>query len=219
MCYISWPYRLGKLNAMDVTKDEENLIRARRGIEHDLIPLLREFFKIEWNGQKQSNEPAWSDCGDDGKALCKKLKCSHLDKKVTEKLKSGKTDEWDATCLFEAILTLVKGAEKSSIGKLRKQRNMVFHRSRGRLSDDEKNEFFQILKKEYTNMKWPTDDLDRIETESISTEEMKKLKSKLESEKRKGKVLKMLLDLFWRGAAWRGMAWRGVAWRGVPSNI
>ena len=204
---------------MDVTKDEENLIRARRVIDDDLPPLLREFFKRKWNGQKQSNEPAWSDCRDDGKALFKKLKGSHLDKKVIEKLKSGKTDDWDATCLFEAILTLVEGAEKSSIVKLRKQRNMVFHRSRGRLSDDEKNEFFQIFKKEYANMKWPTDDLDRIETESISTEEMKKLKSKLESEKRKGKVLKMLLDLFWRGVAWRAVAWRAVACRAVPCHV
>ena len=175
---------------MEVTKEEENLFRARKVIDDDLLTLLREFFMQKWNAHKDPTEPAWSDDSRCGDALLKKRKGASLDKHIRNKLKSGETFEWDATCLFEAILVFVKGREECSICILRKQRNMVFHRSQPRLSNDEKDDFFEIIKKEYENLKWPTDDVDRIKTESITTEEMKKLKSKLESEKRKGRVLK-----------------------------
>ena len=184
---------------MELTEEEENLLRARKVIDDDLQPKLRDFFKKSWNAIKGMNQLAWSDCSTDGQALWAerktkpktqgKTKQFQLDKESTRLLKSGDTNTWDATCLFEAILIVADGTEKKSICALRHQRNLVFHRYKGILSKDEKEKFFLDLKGEYRKLKWPTDIVERIETASISTEEIKKLKAQLQKDRKKGKLL------------------------------
>ena len=184
---------------MEVTEEDENLFRARKVIEDELLPRLREYFKQTWNGQRKQSTSAWSDSPDDGKALYLKLKPERkkkLDKNVEKKLTSGETMEWDATCLFEAIFALDLGKNKSifhALKNLRDTRNDLFHKPQGGLSSSEKDTVFTTIRDAYSKLSWPVDDVNKIETAPITTEELKKLKTQLESEKRKGKSLKIQL--------------------------
>ena len=176
---------------MEVTEEDENLFRSRKALEDELLPRLREYFKRTWNGQRQQGKPAWSDSPDDGKTLYSKLKPKKkkkLDKNVEGKLKSGKTMEWDATCLFEAILALDLGKEEQIFRKLKKTRNELFHKPRGGLSSSEKDAVFTTMRDAYSKLSWPVDDVITIETAPITTEEIKQLKAQLEKEKREGNL-------------------------------
>ena len=114
---------------MEFTEENKNLFRARKVIEDELLPRLREYFKQMWNGQRMQGipaTPAWSDSPNDGKALWLKLRpqWKRLDRKMKKKLESGKTMEWDATCLFVAILAALNlGKEVSIFHELKKTRN------------------------------------------------------------------------------------------------
>ena len=183
---------------MEVTEEDENLFRARKVIEDELLRKLREYFKRTWNGQKQQGTPAWIDSPDDGKALQLKLKSQwrNLDKNVKKNIQSGKTTEWDATCLFTAILALDLGKEEHIFHKLKKMRNELFHKPHGGLSSSEKDTVFTTIKNVYRKFSWSLDGVNNGEKAPITTEELKKLKTQLESEKRKGKPLKMQLITF-----------------------
>jgi len=183
---------------MEVTEEDENLFRGRKVIEDELLPRLREYFKRTWNGQRQQGTPAWSDSPDDGKALQLKLKSQlrNLDKNVKKNLQCGKTAEWDATCLFTAISALDLGKEKSIFHALKNTRNELFHKPHGGLCNSEKDAVFTTIKNAYRKFNWPVDDVNNIEKAPITTEELKKLKTQLESEKRKGMPLKMQLITF-----------------------
>ena len=173
---------------MNISNEEENLIRARKVIDDEVQPRLRKYFKQKWNGQK--GIVAWSDSGSDGNAVIEKLekRKRKVAKDTKDKIKSGNTEVWDATCLFEAILALGIGKVASAaIGKLRDQRNFVFHRYRGELSNTERDAHFDEITKAYKELSWPEDDVNDYKTKTIETEEMKKLKAQLESEKRKGR--------------------------------
>ena len=179
---------------LEVREEDENLFRARKVIEDELLPRLRDYFKRMWNGQRQQGTAAWSDSPDDGKALYLKLKPQwkkKLDKNVEEKLKSGKTMEWDATCLFTAILALDLGKEEHIFHTLRKTRNELFHKSHGGLSSSEKDIVFSTIRDAYRKLSWPVNYVTNIEKAPITSEELEKLKAQLESEKRKGKPLEM----------------------------
>jgi len=184
---------------MEVTEEDENLFRARKVIEDELLPRLREYFKQTWNGQRKQSTSAWSDSPDDGEALYLKLKPERkkkLDKNVEKKLTSGETMEWDATCLFEAIFALDLGKNKSIFHALKNTRNELFHKPHGGLCNSEKDAVFTTIKNAYRKFNWPVDDVNNIEKAPITTEELKKLKTQLESEKRKGMPLKMQLITF-----------------------
>lgn len=179
---------------MEMTTEVENLFRARKVINDDLLPLLRKFFKYKWDDEKDANEPAWSDSRSDGEALIMKRSKKKDNPRFTiqneEKIKSGSTKYWDANCLCQAIFTLnVTENEKSSINTLVGLRNMVFHRSQGILSVQEKDDFFRTIKDEFRKLSWSIDNVNKIETDPITTDEMERLRSKLESERMKGKVL------------------------------
>ena len=184
--------------SMDFTEGDENLFRARKVIEDELLPRLREYFKRTWNGQRQQGTPAWSDSPYDGKTLYSKLKpqWKNLDKNVKKNIQSGKTMEWDATCLFTAILALNLGKEEHIFHVLKKMRNELFHKPKGELSSSEKDTVFNTIRDAYSQWSWPVDDVNKIEKAPITTEELKKLKTQLESEKRKGKPLKIQLIVF-----------------------
>ena len=203
-CILAHSHLIGVLSIavafrMEVTEADENLFRARKVIEDELLPRLRGYFKRMWNGQRQQGTAAWNDSPDDGKALYLKLKPKgkkSLDKNVEERLKSGKTMEWDATCLFTAILALDLGKEEHTFHKLKKTRNELFHKSHGGLSSSETDEVFTTIRDAYSKLTWPVDDVSKIEKAPITTEEMKQLKTQLESEKRKGRPLKVQLLTF-----------------------
>ena len=188
-----------KYKIMDIAEEEENLIKARKFIEDVLLPLLRDFFKAKWNAKRNPNESDWGDSPNDGNALVKKLKGRSLDKNVYDKLKRGKTDEWDATCLFEAIMTVVTEQENAkeykSISTLRTQRNKVFHKEKHTLSCIETERFYTRIEKSFNILKFQTKSINKFTTDHIVTPEMKqlnednkKLKGRLESEKMKGKL-------------------------------
>ena len=175
--------------SMEVTEEDENLFRARKVIEDELLPRLRGYFTRMWNGQRKQGTAAWNDSPDDGKALYLKLKPQwkkKLDKNVEEKLKSGKTIEWDATCLFTAILALNLGKEEHIFHTLKKTRNELFHKSHGGLSSSEKDSVFNTITDAYRKLSWPVHGVDKIEKAPITNKEMKQLKAQLEKEKKEG---------------------------------
>ena len=175
---------------MNISKEEENLIRARKVIDDEVQPSLRAYFKDKWNRPKGT--ASWTDSSNDGKTLLGMLQKRRrkLARDTKDKIESGNTEDWDATCLFEAILALNIGkAASTAIGKLRDQRNFVFHRYRGELNDIERDTHFDEITKAYIVLGWPVDDVNDYKTKTIETEEMRKLKAQLESEKRKGKPL------------------------------
>ena len=188
---------------MSISKEEENLIRARKVIDDEVLRRLRVYFKQTWNGQKDASQAAWSDCGNDGQALLKKLQNEkrNIFGDTKTRIESGDTEQWDVTCLYEAIVLLIKGKSNKkkksavevnalkAITTLKDQRNVAFHRHHGELSDTERHDFFKKIRDAYSTLGWPVDDVNNIETAVIETEEMKRLKSQLESEKRKGKYL------------------------------
>ena len=210
--------------SMDFTEGDENLFRARKVIEDELLPRLREYFKRTWNGQRKQGTSAWSDLPDDGKALQLELKSQwrNLDKNVKKNIQSGKTMEWDATCLFTAILALNLGKEEHIFHKLKKMRNELFHKPHGGLSSSEKDTVFTTIRDAYSQLSWPVDGVNKIEKAPITTEELKKLKTQLESEKRKGKSLKMQLIVFLATTAhffWAKDICYYVDIRSEPENI
>ena len=187
--------------SMEVTKEDENLLRGRKAVEGDLLPKLRTYFKRTWNRKRKMGAPQWSDSLVDGKALYSKLKRKRkkLDINVKNKLTSGKTMEWDATCLFQAIFALYLGKDKSifnALKKLRDTRNKLFHKPKEGISSSEKDTVFTTIRKAYRQLSWPVDGVNKIEKAPITTKELKKLKTQLESEKRKGKPLKIQLIVF-----------------------
>ena len=181
---------------MDITEEGENLMKARRFIEDVLQPLLRDFFKAKWNAKRRPNESNWGDSPDDGNALAEKLIGRSLDKNFYDKLKSGKTDEWDATCLFEAIMTVVtkweNAREFNSIRALRSLRNQVYHKSFHRLSCNEAERFYRKIETSFRSLGFPTEAINTYPSDCIITPTTKELKGRLESEKRKGKFLENL---------------------------
>ena len=181
---------------MEFTEEDKKLFRARKVIEDELLPRLREYFKQIWNGKRIQGipaTPAWSDSSNDGKALWLKLipQWKWLDRKMKKKLESGKTIEWDATCLFAAILALNLGKEVSIFHELKKTRNELFHKPQGGISGTDKDMVFSAIGDCYGKLNLPVDGVRNIEKAPITTEELKQLTAQLESEKRKGKPLKV----------------------------
>ena len=178
---------------MEVPKEEENFFRACKVINDDMLEQLREYFKTNWVGQFKS---VWTDSSKDGKDLWKKLPgWKPREETIKQNLQSGKSDEWDGTCLFHAISVLnndkskIKFKEKCWIDNLKKLRNEISHKPHFKLSDQEKGNFFKTLIEAYTKLRWNTVAVKKIETATITTEDMKKLKAKLESEKKAGKAM------------------------------
>ena len=172
---------------MEISKEEENLIRAYKIFNGDVNRRLRSYFTSKWNGEFQT---VWNDSSQDGKTLLAKLpKKIKDDKTLKLAIESGKTDNWDATCLFAAISILKCGPDKSSISDLRKLRNKIFHSKNVRLSDQEKDDFFERIKKAYKKLNWPEGVVINIENDVITTSELKKLRARLESEKKAGKEM------------------------------
>jgi len=163
--------------SIEYTKEDENLFRVERVVYDELLPRLREYFQRKWNGQRQQGTPAWSDSPNDGKALQLKLK--------SQWRKSGKTMEWDLTCVLEAILALNLGKEEDIFDGLRKTRNKLYHRYRRGLHNSVKNTIFTTIKSAYRNLGWPVNGVVRIETAAITNKDMKLLQAQLEREKRK----------------------------------
>ena len=176
------------INKMEVTKEEENLMKAFKIVNGNMLQHLRAYFKRNWIGNFQT---VWNDSSIDGKRLLKTFpKGRELPgKKLQRKIESGRTDLWDGTCLFHAISVLNCENEKSWISKLRELRNEICHRHHERLSDQEKDDFFRRITEAYEKLNWSTDVVKNIENGSITTEDMKKLKAKLECVNKTGKAI------------------------------
>ena len=171
---------------MNVSKEEENFYRLIPLVNNCILPQLHTLFKDKWNQKFPSNE--WENSKEKGEELLNMIKGGRRDQLVKEMISTGNLDEWDVTCTMKALSVFdITDIEKERIKQLKDVRNYISHDSTGKCDDAEKDKIFEDVKHIYDEYGWPKEQVEKIQHEILTTEDMKKLKAKLEAEKRAGK--------------------------------
>ena len=171
---------------MKVSREEENFYRLISLMNNCILPQLRALFKDKWNEKFPSNQ--WRNSKEKGEELLDMIKGAKRDILLKMRLLEGDTDEWDITCVIKALSAVdIDPTENKRIEKLKDIRNYVSHNSDGRCKDGSKDEIFKGVKGIFVEFGWATEQVEKIEHETLTTEDVEILKTKLGEEKRTGK--------------------------------
>ena len=156
---------------------------------------LRQLFREKWNLQ-YPNE-TWNDSKSSGDALWKKLSRgaqSYASKRkdVVDRIKTGCSSKWDLTVLFDVLLNLlpkfVTKDERQQFKLFREVRNtQCSHREDSTLSITEMVDVFKKVKEVYRKMNWDVTDVEKIEKNTLVTEDVKAIKDTINHELEAGK--------------------------------
>ena len=123
-----------QMSSPDFTDDHLNFYRVCR-LATDIIPDgLRMVFNREWDARYGVSHGLWQDAPQNARDFynIESPRNRHRNKLLLEKMKSGKREEWDCTCLVYVILysdsigTGLDSSVLSSVDDLREFRNVPF---------------------------------------------------------------------------------------------
>ena len=168
-----------------LSKEKANYFYMRTIITDIVSKGLRTIFRQEWDKRYHATLGAWDDTPKSGQQFYNREKRRPRAKEHLPKYKSGNTNEWDCTAIFDAILysnSIKKKGLKRNIRKeicnLRHQRNTILHVPRGRLPE---KDFENALEKV----------LNSFLALGLDTQEISKIKSK-----KKPRSIKLYFLLF-----------------------
>lgn len=178
-----------------IPKDEENFFRLCKLVYSEIPNKLRQFFRERWNS-KYPNE-TWNDSNSSGDAFWKKLSPgtqsnANRRKDTVNRIKTGCSNKWDLTVLFEVLLNLlpkfVSKEERQQFELFREVRNtQCSHREDSKLSITEMVDVCKKVKEIYRKMKWDATDVEKIERNTLVTEDVKAIKDTIHHELEAGR--------------------------------
>ena len=172
---------------MEYTKDQLNYFRICYITFNLIVGALRKVFKGEWDSRYKARLGEWEDTAKNGLDFFNKesKKPSHGRKAAyLVTIKNGKTDEWDCSCLFFALLfsssigLLLSATTRSAIDDLRQVRNKIAHISGATLTDTQFQNHVGIVLNAFKSLSLPISDIETVKNQkSFPTAEVNGLKA------------------------------------------
>ena len=164
---------------LEIPKEEENFFRLCKLVYSEIPNKLRQCFRTKWNLMYPNQ--TWDDSKSSGSAFWKKSSPGAQSdprrrKDIVDRIKAGCSSKWDLTVLFDVLLNLipkfVSKGERKQIEVLREVRNtQCSHREDSKLSTTEMVDVFKKVKEVYREMKWDAMDVEKIEGNTLVTED------------------------------------------------
>ena len=171
---------------MEYTLNQLNYFRTCY-IAFNLIPEgLRKIFKQEWDFCYKASLGEWEDKPQNGQDFYNKesKKSRKNNARYLATIQNGKTEEWDCSCLFFAILfsdsigSTLSTAIKKDIDDLRQVRNDIAHNSEAKLTDIDFQNYVGRVSHAFNSLGLPVNDIDIIKNQkSFPTAEVNSLKA------------------------------------------
>ena len=155
---------------MEYTLNQLNYFRICY-IAFNLIPEgLRKIFKQEWDFRYKASLGEWEDKPQNGQDFYNKesKKSRKNNARYLATIQNGKTEEWDCTCLFFAILfsdsigSTLSTAIKKDIDDLRQVRNDIAHNNEAKLTDIDFQNYVGRVSHAFNSLGLPVNDIDII---------------------------------------------------------
>ena len=173
---------------MEYTLEQLNYFRICY-ISFNLIPEgLRKIFKQEWDFRYKASLGEWENKPQNGQDFYNKesKKSRKNNARYLATIQNGKTEEWDCSCLFFAILfsdsigSILSTAIKKDIDDLRQVRNDIAHNSEAKLTDIDFQNYVGRVSHAFNSLGLPVNDIDIIKKQkSFPTAEVNSLKAQV----------------------------------------
>ena len=170
---------------MEYTLSQLNYFRLCY-ISFNLIPEgLRQIFKQEWDFRYKASLGKWEDKLQNGQDFynTESKKSRKNNARYLATMQNGKTEEWDCSCLFFAILfsdsigSTLSTAIKKEIHDLRQVRNDTAHNSEAKLTDTDFQNYVGRVSHASNSLGLPVSDIDIIKKQkSFPTAEVNTFK-------------------------------------------
>eukprot|EP00794_Sanderia_malayensis_P000727 gene727-6_t len=177
---------------MEISEEEGNFVRVGKLCHNDISIHLRTFFEDKWDSKYPTN--CWDNTeAGSGQTLFQMMK---NDPKVKQNctmkshIKAGNCNNWDITTLSCVILSAalklnLSHYERNQIEILRNIRNTrLGHLSEMKISNDDRKIIFNDVRQVYQTLNWPESELNAIEVDPITTEDMKELRAQVDRERK-----------------------------------
>ena len=196
---------------MNISEEDAYFVRVSHLFYKEISKQLRQFFKDKWNQKFMPD--TWSDRNQSGKALWNKIvrqARKNMNKGVTDKIKAGNSNFWDCSVLFSVLLFADLGLippqrdetqqqqpllESENIARLHKIRNQLAHNEDATLTLAEFESIFKEVSEVYGDLGWPLSPLDALKTGVLETEDFKRIKQQIQSERMKSMFIKQTLRI------------------------
>ena len=197
---------------MDISKENEYFMRVSHLFYNEIPKQLRQFFKEKWNQKFMPD--TWNDRNQSGKALWNKIvrqARKNMNKGVTDKIKAGNSNFWDCSVLFSVLLFADLGLippqreikqqqqpllESENIARLHKIRNQLAHNEDATLTHAEFESIFKEVSEVYRDLVWSSSALDALKTGVLETDDFRRIKQQIQSERMKSMFIKQTLRIF-----------------------
>ena len=159
---------------MEYTPEQLNYFRICY-IAFDLVREgLRKLLKQEWDFLYKTTLGEWKDTPKNGSDFFnKESKKSHSkNSRYLATIQNGKTQEWDCSCLFFAILysdsigTTLSAAIENEVDDLRQVRNDIAHISEARLTDTEFRGYVGRVLLAFNSLRLPISDIEAVKNQT-----------------------------------------------------
>lgn len=171
---------------MEYTKDQLNYFRICY-IINCIAEGLRQVFIREWNSNYKVSLGEWEDTAQNGQNFYhnESKKPSYRRNRVHLRIiKKGKTEEWDCSCLFFAILfsysigSTISTTTRKDIEDLRQVRNDIAHISEATLTDTQFQNHVGIVLNAFKSLSLPISDIETVKNQkTFPTAEVNGLKA------------------------------------------
>lgn len=171
---------------MEYTKDQLNYFRICY-IINCIAEGLRQVFIREWNSNYKVSLGEWEDTAQNGQDFYnnESKKPSYRRNRVHLRIiKKGKTEEWDCSCLFFAILfsysigSTISTTTRKDIEDLRQVRNDIAHISEATLTDTQFQNHVGIVLNAFKSLSLPISDIETVKNQkTFPTAEVNGLKA------------------------------------------
>ena len=171
---------------MEYTKDQLNYFRICY-IINCIAEGLRQVFIREWDSNYKVSLGEWEDTAQNGQDFYnnESKKPSYRRNRVHLRIiKKGKTEEWDCSCLFFAILfsysigSTISTTTRKDIEDLRQVRNDIAHISEATLTDTQFQNHVGIVLNAFKSLSLPISDIETVKNQkTFPTAEVNGLKA------------------------------------------
>lgn len=171
---------------MEYTKDQLNYFRICY-IINCIAEGLRQVFIREWNSNYKVSLGEWEDTAQNGQDFYNnepKKPIYRRNRVHLRIIKKGKTEEWDCSCLFFAILfsysigSTISTITRKDIEDLRQVRNDIAHISEATLTDTQFQNHVGIVLNAFKSLGLPISDIETVKNQkTFPTAEVNGLKA------------------------------------------
>lgn len=171
---------------MEYTKDQLNYFRICYVI-NCIAEGLRQVFIREWNSNYKVSLGEWEDTAQNGQDFYNiesKKPIYRRNRVHLRIIKKGKTEEWDCSCLFFAILfsysigSTISTTTRKDIEDLRQVRNDIAHISEATLTDTQFQNHVGIVLNAFKSLGLPISDIETVKNQkTFPTAEVNGLKA------------------------------------------